>query len=149
MRSKSTVCILGLGYIGLPTAALIASAGFRVKGYDINKSVVEVIAKGKSHFLEKDLDELINNVVENGSLVATSKIVPSDIYIICVPTPITHSKEPDVSYVISSASEIATILKSGDLVILESTCPVGTTRHLERIFRDACAQLKFPTEYSD
>ena len=142
-----SVCVIGLGYIGLPTAAVIASAGFRVNGFDTNEGVVETINRGQCHFIEKDLDQLVKNTVEKGKLVATSRIVPSDIYMICVPTPITQSNEPDVSYVISAAHEIASVLKPGDLVILESTCPVGTTRNLETIFRAECEQLKFPTQY--
>jgi UDP-N-acetyl-D-mannosaminuronic acid dehydrogenase len=142
-----SVCVIGLGYIGLPTAAVIASAGFRVNGFDIHEGVVETINRGKCHFIEKDLDHIVKNAVEKGKLVATQKIVPSDIYMICVPTPITQSNEPDVSYVISAAHEIASVLKPGDLVILESTCPVGTTRHIETIFLAACEQLKFPTDY--
>ena len=143
---KSTVCVVGLGYIGLSTAALIASSGFSVNGYDISQRVTEIISSGKSHFIEKDLNDLVKRVVSSGALRATNRIIQSDVYIICVPTPITKNKEPDVTYVISAAKEIARVLKPGDLVILESTCPVGTTRHIEAIFRDLCKHLKFVSD---
>ena len=127
---KKTVCVIGLGYIGLPTAALLAGNGYRVLGVDINSHAVETINKGLIHIVEPKLDEYVKSAVSNGSLRAFSKPQSADIYMLCVPTPFHEgdgAPTPNIDYVLSAVDGISTLLKKGDTVILESTCPVGTT----------------------
>lgn len=123
---KSVVTI-GLGYIGLPTSALIASTGIPVLGVDINESVVEIINKGEIHIIEKDLDHLVKNVVQNGMLKAKTVAEAGDVYLIVVPTPFKGDFQPDISYIEAATEKIIPLLKKGDLYIIESTSPVGTT----------------------
>jgi len=135
------VCVIGLGYIGLPTAALLASFGFKVIGVDINEKVVDTINKGKIHIKEPDLNILVAAAVNSGNLIARLRPEPSDIFIISVPTPFKYNKnkniKPDLSYVRSAVFSIVPHLKKGNLVILESTSPVGTTENVvARIIRD-------------
>jgi UDP-N-acetyl-D-mannosaminuronic acid dehydrogenase len=118
---------MGLGYIGLPTAAISASKGLRVLGIDINPKVVDTINKGEIHIIEPGLGELVKKVVENGNLRAAIKPEESDVYLIVVPTPFKGNHEPDISFVESATKAILPLLKSGDLYIIESTSPVGTT----------------------
>jgi UDP-N-acetyl-D-mannosaminuronic acid dehydrogenase len=128
-REKS-VSVIGLGYIGLPTAALLASKGYMVKGMDINEYVVETINKGEIHIVEPDLDAYVRSAVANGKLKAYSEVQAGDIYIICVPTPFHADSErpkPNVDYVREAVQSISPHVKGGDIVILESTSPVGTT----------------------
>jgi len=138
MREKK-VCVIGLGYIGLPTAALLASRGYLVSGYDINNDVVNTINQGYIHIVEKDLDYFVEQAVKNGQLKAFPEPQQSDIYIICVPTPFHQSTEipsPNIDYVIEAAKKISKLLKKGDMVIIESTCPVGTTEKIFEIILD-------------
>lgn len=128
-----TVVMVGLGYIGLPTAALIASRGIRVLGVDINPSVVETINQGKIHIIEPDLDGLVRNDVERGLLKAATQPIEADVYLIAVPTPFKDDHEPDISYVESAVRLILPWLKEGKLVILESTSPVGTTEKMQQL----------------
>jgi len=127
---KKTVCVIGLGYIGLPTAALLAGNGYRVLGVDINPHAVETINKGLIHIVEPRLDEYVKLAVSNGSLKAFSKPQLADIYMLCVPTPF-HEGDgvpmPNIDYVLSAVDSISKLVKKGDIVILESTSPVGTT----------------------
>ncbi len=123
--SKS-IAIIGLGYIGLPTAATLASTGLNVKGVDLNKTVVTAINKGKTPISEKGLDILVKNAVANGNLKATTSLEHADVYIIAVPTPICDDKSPDLSYVESATKAICTVLRRGDLIIVESTVPPAT-----------------------
>lgn len=128
-REKS-VSVIGLGYIGLPTAALLASKGYMVKGMDINEHAVETINKGDIHIVEPDLDAYVRSAVANGKLKAYSEVQAGDIYIICVPTPFhadSERPEPNVDYVREAVQSISPHVKGGDIVILESTSPVGTT----------------------
>jgi UDP-N-acetyl-D-mannosaminuronic acid dehydrogenase len=139
MKSK-LINVIGLGYIGLPTAALLASNGYSVIGTDINQNAVEIINQGRSHVFEPNLDNLVNSVVCAGLLKASTSLHPADIYIICVPTPIKKGYQvpcPNIESVIESTRNIAQFIKQGDLVILESTCPVGTTEEIENILRNA------------
>ncbi len=125
--------IIGLGYIGLPTAVLFAEAGLRVYGYDVNPKIIDSVNKGIPHFSEPELDVLLKKNCDNGLFSAAQTITPSDYYIIAVPTPIRDDKTPDLSYVIQAIENIAPILKENDLVIIESTVPVGaceTMAHL-------------------
>ena len=124
------VSVLGLGYIGLPTAALLASEGYKVLGMDVNQSVVDTINRGEIHIVEPDLEVYVSSAVSNGLLKAYRSVQPADIYIICVPTPF-HSDDgiptPNIEYVKTATESIAPYIKTGDIVILESTSPVGTT----------------------
>ena len=132
------VVVLGLGYIGLPTAAVIARTGARVLGVDVTESVVDTINSGKVHIEEVDLDGLVSGVVARGSLRASTEIAPADIFVIAVPTPFVDDHAPDISFVLQAARAVATVLKPGDTVILESTSPVGTTEQV----RDLLAKLR-------
>ncbi|PHS62296.1 MAG: UDP-N-acetyl-D-mannosamine dehydrogenase [Flavobacterium sp.] len=134
--------MMGLGYIGLPTAALIASRRLKVTGVDIRENVVETINKGQIHIVEPDLDGLVHKVVKEGNLRATMKPVVSDVYLIAVPTPFKENHEPDLSYVASAVKSIIPTLTKGALVILESTSPVGTTRKMEKLIFETRPELK-------
>lgn len=143
-NSFKTVSIIGLGYIGLPTAALLASRGMRVLGVDTNKKVVDTISGGQVHIVEPDLDGLVQKAVSSGNLTAQTKVAPADAFIITVPTPLTGRREPDVSYVQQAARSIAPVLKRGNLVIIESTVPVGTTERIAAMLAKLRADLTFP-----
>lgn len=121
------ICVLGLGYIGLPTASVMATKGFSVVGVDVNPRVVETINKGNIHIVEPDLDILVKSAVHSGNLTASSKPQEADVFIIAVPTPFKENKKPDLTYVEGATESIIPVLKKGNLVILESTSPVGTT----------------------
>ena len=142
MRGETNpeVCVIGLGYIGLPTAAVIARANCRVTGVDVSQSVVDTINRGEIHIEEVDLDGLVRGVVQRGMLVASTQIVPADVFVIAVPTPFEKdgNHSPDLSYVLAAAASVAAVLKKGDVIILESTSPVGTTEAL----RDRLAALR-------
>jgi len=132
MEKKPSVVMVGLGYIGLPTAALIASRGLKVTGVDIHQHVVDTINKGQIHIVEPDLDGLVHHVVHKSYLKATLTPEPADVYLIAVPTPFKDNFVPDVSYVLAAVSKITPTLEKGALVILESTSPVGTTQLIEK-----------------
>ena len=142
MKNKPSVVMMGLGYIGLPTAALIASRGLKVTGVDIRQSVVDTINKGEIHIVEPDLDGLVHKVVKDGLLQAAIKPNSSDVYLIAVPTPFKGDYEPDLSYVVSAVKSIIPTLKKGVLVILESTSPVGTTRKIEQLIFEERPELR-------
>ena len=127
------ICVIGLGYIGLPTAAVLGSRGYQIHGVEINPKAVETINSGKAHIVEPDLDILVRGVVSTGNLKAHTEPTEADIFMICVPTPLTNSNKPKLDYVRSATKSIASFLKSGDLVILESTSPPGTTEMIEQI----------------
>jgi UDP-N-acetyl-D-mannosaminuronic acid dehydrogenase len=122
-----SVVIIGLGYIGLPTSALIASNGLKVYGVDINQKVVDTINRGEIHIVEPELDNIVKRVVKKGLLSAGTKAKESDVYLIVVPTPFKGNHEPDISYIEQATKEIIPLLKAEDLYIIESTSPVGTT----------------------
>ena len=126
---KSVVTI-GLGYIGLPTSALIASKGIPVYGVDINKDVVDTINRGEIHIVEPDLQQIVKESVENGTLKAGTKAIESDVYLIVVPTPFKENHEPDISYIEAATLGIISLLKEDDLYIIESTSPIGTTEKM-------------------
>ncbi|MEP2936567.1 MAG: UDP-N-acetyl-D-mannosamine dehydrogenase [Gilvibacter sp.] len=142
MTDKPTVVMMGLGYIGLPTAALIASRGLQVTGVDIHQSVVDTINRGEIHIVEPDLDGLVHHVVKKGNLTATTEPVSADVYLIAVPTPFKGDHEPDLSFVMSATQKIIPTLKKGALVILESTSPVGTTRKMQNLILSERPELK-------
>ena len=126
------VNVIGLGYIGLPTAALIASRGITVLGVDVNERVVKTVAAGSIHIAEPDLDGLVQKVISNGTLRVATAAEPADVIIIAVPTPIDDDKRPNLRSVFAAVDGICDILKSGNLVILESTSPIGTTEEIAR-----------------
>jgi len=126
---NKTICVVGLGYIGLPTASILGTKGYRVVGVDASTKVVETINRGEIHFFEPDLDILVRSAVNSGNLVAVSEPQTADIFIIAVPTPLDDGdKTPDISYVEAATRSIAPHVKAGDLVLIESTIPVGTTK---------------------
>ena len=118
---------MGLGYIGLPTAALIAAKGMDVLGVDVNREVVNIVNRGEIHIVEPDLKGLAKYAVENRKLRARTKPGTADVYIIAVPTPFKENHEPDTSFVENAVQMILPHLSAGNLVIIESTCPLGTT----------------------
>ena len=134
--------MMGLGYIGLPTAALIASRGIQVQGIDVNQSVVDTINSGKIHIVEPALDGLVKHVVENGLLKANITPDYADVFLIAVPTPFKGDHEPDLKYVESATRMIIPNLKEGNLFILESTSPVGTTDKMAKIIFEERPELK-------
>lgn len=143
----ANITILGLGYIGLPTACMFAKHGNKVAGVDINKKVVESINRGEVHIVEPGLEDLLKNVVSTQNLIAYDSVQKStDVYIIAVPTPFKGDFEPDISYVEAAASSLSSVLKQGDLIIIESTSPVGTTRHISKLLSGLRSDLKFPHE---
>jgi UDP-N-acetyl-D-mannosaminuronic acid dehydrogenase len=139
-----SVCVMGLGYIGLPTAAVVARSGASVLGIDVHQSVVDTVNAGQVHIEEVDLDALVQGVVARGLLRASTKIEASDVFLIAVPTPFDEHHAPDIGHVLSAARTIATVLKAGDLVILESTSPVGTTDAVRDLIAEMRPDLKVP-----
>lgn len=139
-----TIAVVGLGYIGLPTAAVFASRKRRVIGIDVNTHAVETINRGDVHIVEPDLDMLVHAAVTEGYLRATTVAEPADAFLIAVPTPFNANHEPDLSYIESASKAIAPVLKAGDLVILESTSPVGATERMAAWLAGARPDLTFP-----
>ena len=139
---KPEVNIIGLGYIGLPTAALLAKNGTYVHGVDINQHVVDTINDGKIHIVEPDLDEAVSQAVSNGFLKASTEAVMADTYLIVVPTPFKNNHEPDISYVESATNNIIPLLKKGDTYIIESTSPVGTTEKMMNLIFEKRPELE-------
>ena len=120
-------CCMGLGYIGLPTAIIAAKHGLQVVGVDVNPDVVEMTNRGKLHIIEPGMEEMLQDVVEAGTLRASVIPEESDVYLIVVPTPFKGNHEPDVSYVEAATRSVVPYLKEGVLFVIESTSPVGTT----------------------
>jgi UDP-N-acetyl-D-mannosaminuronic acid dehydrogenase len=138
-----TISMIGLGYIGLPTATLFASRKKKVIGIDINQHAVDTINQGKIHSVEPELDMLVHSAVTEGYLRATTQPEPADAFLIAVPTPFTDGHKPDLSYIEAAAQAIAPVLAKGNLVILESTSPVGTTEKLADWLATARPDLTF------
>lgn len=143
------VSMVGLGYIGLPTAAMLASRKIKVVGVDINQRAVDTINRGEIHIVEPELDIIVQAAVTQGYLRATTKPEPADAFLIAVPTPFKGDHEPDLSYVEAAAKSIAPVLKKGDLVILESTSPVGTTEQMADWLAQARNDLSFPHQVGE
>ncbi len=122
------ICVIGLGYVGLPTASLLATAGFQVLGVDVDLELVEGLRSGKTRLEEAGLSTLVSAACHSGNLTAATKPEPSDTFIICAPTPVTADHHVDLSMVDAAANSIKSVVKKGNLVILESTSPIGTTR---------------------
>ena len=131
MQQDKKVCVIGLGYIGLPTAALLANMGYSVHGVDVNQNAIDLINQGKIHIVEPDLVTLVNRAVVSGQLRADTSPIEADIFMLCVPTPFVDNDssfpQPDLSYVKAAVKGIAPYVRPGNLIILESTSPVGTT----------------------
>lgn len=138
------VCVIGLGYVGLPTAAVLASRGIRVTGVDVNPRTVDSINAGKPHIIEPDLDMVVHGAVSSGQLTARTEPVSADAFIIAVPTPFTDDRQPDLSFLQAATQAIAGVLKKGDLVVVESTVPVGATRQVGAWLAEARSDLDFP-----
>ena len=140
-----------MGYIGLPTAAMFASKKIKVIGVDVNQDTVDTINRGDIHIVEPDLDIIVKQAVIEGYLEATIKVRPADAFLIAVPTPFKNSAnknpEPDLKFIKAAAKSIATVLKKGDLVILESTSPVGATEELADLLEELRPDLTFPHDY--
>jgi|TARA_B110001454_G_scaffold130535_1_gene121647 UDP-N-acetyl-D-mannosaminuronic acid dehydrogenase len=133
---KRKICVIGLGYIGLPTAALLANKGFQVEGVDIKESIIETINNGDIHIVEPGLDKYVKKAVENNHLHASRTPSNADIFIIAVPTPFHEGYVPNIDYIIAATKMIAPFLKENNIVILESTSPVGTTEKMEQTLRE-------------
>ncbi len=142
MKEKPNVVMMGLGYIGLPTAGLIASRGLKVTGVDIREEVVRTINQGKIHIVEPALDGLVHHVVKEGHLKAATAPVKANVYLIAVPTPFKGNHEPDLAYVLSATKALIPTLEKGALVILESTSPVGTTEKIRDLIFEHRPELE-------
>lgn len=131
------ICVMGLGYIGLPTGALMAKHGHTVVGVDVNPKAVKMINQGKIHIIENGLGELVKEVVEKGALIAQEVPCEADAFIIAVPTPVHEDRnhEPGLEYVDAATESLAKYVKPGNMIILESTSPVGTTEHIEAFLK--------------
>ena len=140
--SKVKVVTIGLGYIGLPTSALIAQNGIQVHGVDINQRVVDTINKGKIHFVEPSLDTAVEESVKNGFFKADTNPVEGEIYLIVVPTPFKGNHEPDISHVEDATKSIIPLLKDDDLYIIESTSPIGSTEKMMNLIYEKRPELK-------
>lgn len=152
--SFETISVIGLGYIGLPTAAMFASRKKKVIGIDVNEHAVDTINQGKVHIVEPDLDMIVSAAVTEGYLKASTTPEPADAFLIAVPTPFLPCEEgevpaPDLSYIEAASKAIASVLKKGDLVILESTSPVGATEQMAAWLAEARSDLTFPQTHGD
>ncbi len=136
--------VIGLGYVGLPTAAVFASRGLDVLGVDTNGGVVDLINQGRVPIVEPDLDHLVSDAVAAGKLRAATKPEPADAFIIAVPTPFTPDRKPDLRHLYAAAESLSGVLKKGDLIVVESTVPVGTTETLSQRLAERCPGLTFP-----
>jgi len=139
------LAVIGLGYIGLPTAAAFANTGIEVLGVDVRESVVESLSRGRVHIFEPGLDELVSRCVQEGRLKVSLQPSPCDAFIVAVPTPFKEGYVPDLSYIDAATASIAPLLRAGNLIILESTSPVGTTERMARQLADLRSDLYFPT----
>jgi UDP-N-acetyl-D-mannosaminuronic acid dehydrogenase len=136
------VVVMGLGYIGLPTGAVIADKGISVRGVDVQTLVVETINQGRIHIVEPDLATLVQKVVSEGFLAAHTTPAPADVFMIAVPTPFKGDHEPDITYVEQAAKHMTPFLEPGNLILIESTSPVGTTRIIQKQIEEARPELR-------
>lgn len=136
------VVTIGLGYIGLPTSALIASNGIRVIGVDVNPKIVSCVNRGEIHIVEPDLDLVVQKVIKKELLTAHDKILPGDVYLIVVPTPFKGNHQPDISHIESATENLIPLLKKDDLYIIESTSPIGTTEKMRDLIYNKRPELK-------
>lgn len=153
--SFETISVIGLGYIGLPTAAMFAAYGKNVIGVDVNQHAVDTINRGEIHIVEPDLDAIVHKAVTDGKLKAVLAPEPADAFLIAVPTPFLPSEnegdipQPDLKYIQAAAKSISSVLKNGDLVILESTSPVGATEQLAEWLAEHRPDLTFPKTHGE
>jgi UDP-N-acetyl-D-mannosaminuronic acid dehydrogenase len=153
--SFETISVIGLGYIGLPTAAMFAAYGKKVIGVDVNQHAVDTINRGEIHIVEPDLDAIVHKAVIDGKLKAVNAPEPADAFLIAVPTPFLPTEnegdipQPDLKYIQSAAKAVAPALKKGDLVILESTSPVGATEQMEAWLAEYRLDLTFPKNHGE
>ena len=134
---------MGMGYIGLPTAVLLANRGYQVHGVDINQKTIEIINRGETHIVEPELNKFVYSAIRSGSFRVNIKPAEADVFIIAVPTPfyedklnkLTNSPIPNVNYIVEATKQIASFVKSGNLILLESTSPVGTTDMVSEILK--------------
>ena len=141
MPDPLSVCVIGLGYVGLPTAAIIANRGLSVTGVDTNDAVTDAINKGDTPIVEPDLDILVKSAVVSGNLKAAASPGAADVFILAVPTPFKENHVPDLGYLESAIESVASVLQPGNLVILESTSPVGTTEQIAQWIRELRSDL--------
>jgi len=144
-----TISVIGLGYIGLPTAAVFASRKKKVIGVDVNAKAVDTINRGEIHIVEPDLDIVVRAAVTDGYLSATTQPQPADAFLIAVPTPFKEGHEPDLAYIEAASKAIAPVLQKGNLVVLESTSPVGATEQMAQWLAEARPDLKFPQTHGE
>jgi UDP-N-acetyl-D-mannosaminuronic acid dehydrogenase len=140
-----TICVLGLGYIGLPTASVLATKGHRVIGVDVNERAVDTINRGEIHIHEPDLDVLVKSAVLSGNLTASLTPQKADTFIIAVPTPFSDGHVPDLSYIESAVRSMAPVIEPGNLIILESTSPIGATEKIAAWLRELRPDLRIPS----
>ncbi|WP_250529253.1 UDP-N-acetyl-D-mannosamine dehydrogenase [Caballeronia sp. ATUFL_F1_KS4A] len=141
-----TISVIGLGYIGLPTAAAFAARRKQVIGVDVNQHAVDTINRGEIHIVEPELDMLVHAAVTQGHLRAVTSPEPADAFLVAVPTPFTDGYKPDLSYIEAASRAIAPVLKKGNLVVLESTSPVGATEQMAKWLAEMRPDLSFPQE---
>ena len=147
---SQTVCVVGLGYIGLPTAVVMAQAGLRVVGVDVSPEAVRAVNSAVPHIVEPDLESALREAVASGRLTAQAEPTHADAFFLCVPTPFRASGDipsPDLSYVFAAGRSIAPFLRDGSVVVLESTSPVGTTEKLAKALADAAPGVRFHAAY--
>jgi UDP-N-acetyl-D-mannosaminuronic acid dehydrogenase len=155
LMSFETISVIGLGYIGLPTAAMFAAYGKNVIGVDVNQHAVDTINRGQIHIVEPDLDAIVHKAVTDGKLKAVLSPETADAFLIAVPTPFLPTEneddipQPDLKYIQAAAKAIAPVLKKGDLVILESTSPVGATEQMADWLAEYRTDLTFPKTHSE
>lgn len=142
--SDPTIVVMGLGYVGLPTAAVFASRRIQVLGVDVNQRAVDIINQGNIHIVEPSLDIVVRAAVTEGYLRAATRPEPADAFMIAVPTPFKDGKVPDLTCVEAATRAISTVLKPGNLVVLESTSPVGTTELVSQWLAEERPDLTFP-----
>lgn len=136
MNQNKKICVIGLGYIGLPTAALLANRGYAVHGVDVVQSTVDTINRGEIHIVEPELDTFVQSAVHSGKLKASLTPREADVFILAVPTPFHEGYVPNIDYIVSATKAIAPYVKENDIVILESTSPVGTTDKVEEVLKE-------------
>ncbi|WP_068675408.1 UDP-N-acetyl-D-mannosamine dehydrogenase [Oceanobacillus sp. Castelsardo] len=142
------ICVVGLGYIGLPTAVVLADSGYNVHGVDINENAIETINKGEAHIFEPNLNKKVNEAVERGLLTASTIPAKADVFILSVPTPFKENHKADLSYVENATKSIATYIEPGNIIILESTSPVGTTEKVVEWIEQERPDLNFDGQSS-
>jgi UDP-N-acetyl-D-mannosaminuronic acid dehydrogenase len=147
--SFETISVIGMGYIGLPTAAVFASRRKKVIGIDVNQKAIDTINRGEIHIVEPELDMVVHAAVTEGYLRASMTPVPADAFLIAVPTPFKENHVPDLSYIEAASKSIAPVLKKNDLVILESTSPVGATEQMAVWLAEARPDLTFPATHGE